>query len=205
MTTSPSRVRPWQHHVAAVAALVVSQGVKDPTEIKQILEKSASAKGPRAKYGAGELNAAAAAQRAGGESTGYYSRLWMVGALWAFCLLLTRKNSRSSFRPLVGALAVSLGVFFPDVISAFAGYESVWNLIGHSVLVPGFLMIFEAESTGEKTFYGLFAAGLAWHLLGDLWQGTAPLFGSVTWAALPWLWTNVIIGIGTFLSGLRRS
>lgn len=193
-------------HVAAVAALIVSQGVKDPAEVRQVLEKSAHHRGPRAKYGAGELNAADAAKRAGGESTGYYSRLWMVAALWGICLLMSRKSGRSgSFRPLVGALAVSLGVFFPDVISAFAGYESSWNLVGHSILVPGFLMLFEAESAGERHFYGLFAAGLAWHLLGDLWQGTAPLLGSVSWAALPWLWTNVVIGVGTFLTGLRRA
>jgi serine protease len=193
-------------HVAAVAALIVSQGVKDPEEVRQVLEKSAQPRGPKAKYGAGELNAAEAAKRAGGESTGYYSRLWMVAALWGFCLLLSRRPGRSrSFRPLAGALAVTVGVFFPDVIAAFAGYESSWNLLGHSVLVPAFLMIFEAETPGEKSFFALVTAGLAWHLLGDLWQGTAPLLGSVSWAALPWLWTNVVVGIGAFVAGLRRA
>lgn len=193
-------------HVAAVAALIVSQGVKDPSEVRQVLEKSAQPRGPKAKYGAGELNAAEAAKRAGGESTGYYSRLWMVAALWGFCVLLSRRTgAKTSFRPLAGAVAVTVGVFFPDVIAAFAGYESGWNLLGHSVVVPAFLMAFESESAGERTFYGLFAAGLAWHLLGDLWQGTAPILGSVDWAALPWLWTNVLIGIGTFITGLRRA
>jgi serine protease len=192
-------------HVAAVAALVVSQGVKDPAEVRAVLEKSAQPRGPKAKYGAGELNAAEAAKRAGGESAGYYSRVWAIAALWGFCLLLSgRKRRAGSLRPLAGVLAVTLGVFFPDVIAAFAGYESVWNLLGHSILLPGFLMIFEAESAGERTFYGLFSAGVAWHLLGDLWQGTAPLLGGVSWAALPWLWTNVVAGIGTLLSGLRR-
>lgn len=192
-------------HVAAVAALIVSQGLKDPAEVRQVLEKSAQPRGPKAKYGAGELNAAEAAKRAGGESVGYFSRLWMVAALWGLCLLLSgRRRGPGSLRPLAGALAVTIGVFFPDVVAAFAGYESGWNLLGHSVLVPGFLMMFEAESAGERTFYGLFSAGVAWHLLGDLWQGTAPLLGTVSWAALPWLWTNVVIGIGTFVTGLRR-
>jgi serine protease len=192
-------------HVAAVAALVVSQGVKDPSEVRQVIEKSAQPRGPKAKYGAGELNAADAAKRAGGESVGYYSRLWMIAALWGFCALLSARRGRSaSFRPLAGALAVTIGVLFPDVIAAFAGYESSWNLLGHSVLVPGFLLMFEAESAGERAFYGLFSAGVAWHLLGDLWQGTAPLLGTVSWAALPWLWTNVVIGIGTLVTGLKR-
>src|SRR5207237_3840781 len=42
-------------HVAGVAALVVSRGVKDPAEVKAILQKSAQKRGDRKKYGAGEL------------------------------------------------------------------------------------------------------------------------------------------------------
>lgn len=45
-------------HVAAVAALIESQGVKDPDDVRAVLQKSAQkVKGPREKYGAGILDA----------------------------------------------------------------------------------------------------------------------------------------------------
>lgn len=192
-------------HVAGVAALIVAQGIKDPGEVRAVLQKSAQPRGDQAKYGAGELNAADAAKRAGAESGDYYGRLFFIGLVWVGAVLLGGARKRTGGgMPWAGALALSLGLFFPDVIASFAGYESSWNLIGHSVLVPAFLLVFEAESPRERGFYGLVAVGLVVHLVEDLLHGTAPLLGSVTWAALPWLWTNVVIGFGTFLAGLRR-
>jgi serine protease len=47
-------------HVAGVAALLVSAGIKDPAKIEEILKKTATSKGDATKYGAGILNAAAA-------------------------------------------------------------------------------------------------------------------------------------------------
>jgi serine protease len=51
-------------HVAGVAALLVSAGVKDPQKIEEILLKTATKKDDQTKYGAGILNAAAAVQAA---------------------------------------------------------------------------------------------------------------------------------------------
>lgn len=47
-------------HVAGVAALLVSQGVKGPEAVRARLQKTATPKGDPLKYGAGLLNAAAA-------------------------------------------------------------------------------------------------------------------------------------------------
>ncbi|MCP4400082.1 MAG: peptidase S8 [bacterium] len=47
-------------HVAGVAALLVSVGVKSPEKVEEILLQSANPKGDRSKYGAGIVNAAAA-------------------------------------------------------------------------------------------------------------------------------------------------
>jgi len=47
-------------HVAGVAALVVSTGVKDPKKVEEILLKTAKKKGDKTKYGAGIVNAATA-------------------------------------------------------------------------------------------------------------------------------------------------
>ncbi len=51
-------------HVAAIAALVESKGVKDPDDVKAVLQKSAMKKGPANKYGAGVVDAAAAVKLA---------------------------------------------------------------------------------------------------------------------------------------------
>jgi serine protease len=192
-------------HVAGVAALVVSRGVKDPAEVRAVLEKSATARGDRKKFGAGELNAAAAAKQAGGAYAEYYGKLWLLAALWGGALLASRaRRGRQNTAPLLGALALTLGLYLPDVFVAFAGFESNWNLLGHSALVPAFLVLMEADTRKEARFYALMAFGVALHLLGDLWNGTAPLVGSVTWAAIPWVWTNLLVGLGTFVAGLRK-
>jgi serine protease len=51
-------------HVAGVAALIVSSGVKDPKKVEEILRKTATKKEDKNKYGAGILNAAAAVKAA---------------------------------------------------------------------------------------------------------------------------------------------
>jgi serine protease len=191
-------------HVAGVAALIVSQGVKDPAEVKAILQKSAQPRGAHNKYGAGELDAAAAAARAGTASHDYYLRLYLVGGLWLWAGWSGwkhRKSGRSAAAAI--ALAFSLGLWLPDVVATLAGFQSHWNLLGHSVLLPAFLLVFEADSGKERRFYGMMAAGLALHLGWDLWHGDAPLLGSTAWAALPWLWTNIILGVGAFFAGIR--
>lgn len=49
-------------HVAGVAALLVSAGIKKPAKVEEILLKTATKKDDASKYGAGILNAAAAVQ-----------------------------------------------------------------------------------------------------------------------------------------------
>jgi serine protease len=51
-------------HVAGVAALLVSTGVKDPGKVEEILFETASKKGDKTKYGAGIVNAGAAVKAA---------------------------------------------------------------------------------------------------------------------------------------------
>ena len=49
-------------HVAGVAALLVSNGIRDPAKVEEILFATATKKGDVSKYGAGIVNAAAALQ-----------------------------------------------------------------------------------------------------------------------------------------------
>jgi serine protease len=192
-------------HVAGVAALVVSMGVKDPQEVRAVLLQSAQPRGPKEKYGAGELNAGKAVTTAAAFSRDYYARLWLIGALWLGCLVIGRiRKPHKTPAPYAAAFALTIGLLLPDTISAFASFGSFWNLIGHSILVPGFLLISEAESRAERRFYGMLALGLIAHLGWDILSGTAPFAGTLHWAALPWLWTNITVGLGVVLSSLRR-
>src|SRR5205823_14670853 len=50
-------------HVAAAAALLVSQGITNPAEVKAALQKAARPKGPAEQYGAGLLDVGAAVSR----------------------------------------------------------------------------------------------------------------------------------------------
>src|SRR5207302_8098702 len=96
-------------HVAAVATLVSSLGVKDPAEVKAILQKSAQSRGPREKYGAGELNAEGAVKLAKAASGDYYGRLWLIAGLWGFALVAGAM--RRGRVPWQAALAVTLGLW----------------------------------------------------------------------------------------------
>ncbi len=189
-------------HVAGVAALIVSQGVKDPGEVKAILQKSARKAGPKEKYGAGELDAYAAAKTAGDTSQVYWERLALLGGIWFAGIglgLFRRRGSGPS--PINAAIALSVGMYLPDVITYLAGFDSIWNLLGHSVLIPAYLVVWEAESLKERRFLAVLALALTVHLGWDLARGTAPAME----AAMPWLWTNVVVGFGAFLTGLRRA
>jgi serine protease len=81
-------------HVAAVAALIVSQGVKNPDDVRAVLLKSAHKKGPANKYGAGILDAGAAAKLAANTYGDGVSRFWIVVALFAGCMLIGKNRAR---------------------------------------------------------------------------------------------------------------
>jgi serine protease len=180
-------------HVAAVAALVAAEGLNDPEDVRQVLQKSAQPRGPKAKYGAGEVDAAAAIGRASAERSDYWGRVWLAGAVWGLALLFAGSTAGRQKR-FAGAVAVTIGLFLPDLFAVFAGYGSLWNLIGHSAIIPVFLLLSEADTEREARFYGLMALGSTLHLLWDLFYGTAPFIGGVPWAALPWLYVNVAVG-----------
>ena len=57
-------------HVAGVAALLVSAGIKSPEKVEKILLESATPKGDRSKFGAGIVNASAAIRLAKGMDRG---------------------------------------------------------------------------------------------------------------------------------------
>ena len=196
-------------HAAAVAALIVSQGVKDPDEIKSILQKSAQrVDGPKTQYGAGILNAAAAAQMAGHVSGDATARLWLVVALFAGCCFIGKARQKSGTRngyPFWGTMALSLGLLLPDWLTHLFGNASPWNLAAHSILIPAALLLLGAEKT-EKRLLGWMAFGMTVNIGWEFLHGTTPFGAEVgMWQLLPWVAVNGLVGLGMLFAGLSAT
>jgi len=193
-------------HVAAVAALIVSQGVKNPDDVKAILQKSAVKKGPSEKYGAGLLNAAAAVKLAAGTRDDGIARVWMVALLFGFNYFvwnMRRKKDSTIAAPFWGTAAFAFGLLFPDWLTGLLGQSSMFNLIGHSVLIPAALLVMGSNSKGERKLLGLMALGLTLHVGWEFLHNTTPFGPEIGfWQMLPWVGANLIIGVGMLISGL---
>jgi serine protease len=193
-------------HVAAVAALVESKGVKDPDDVKAILQKSAMKKGPKEKYGAGIVDAAAAVKLAAKTYGDGVARFWLVVALFGGCYAIGRMRAKSGSRagyPFWSTAALSFGLVFPDWLTGYLGMSSHVNIIAHSILIPGVLLMMGAQGKTERRLLGWMAFGLTLHLGWEFLRGTTPVgldFGTLK--LLPWVASNVLVGMGMLLSGL---
>jgi len=193
-------------HVAAVAAMIVSEGVTKPDDVKAILQKSAVKKGPSDKYGAGILDAGAAVKLAAGVHDDSIARIWMVVLLFGFNFgiwHLRKKKDPNAKAPFWGTAAFAFGLLFPDWLAGLLGQESIFNLIGHSILIPGALLVMGADGKKERRLLGLMALGLTLHVGWEFLHNTSP-FGSDIgfWQMLPWVTMNVAVGLGMLISGL---
>ena len=193
-------------HAAAVAALIVSQGVQKPDDVKAILQKSAVKKGDAKHYGAGVLNAAAAVKLAAATQGDRWARFLLVAGLffgaWRVGKSQRAKNPLAT-APYWGTAAFSFGLLFPDWLTGLIGQTSLFNLIGHSILIPGALMMLGGNGKRDRRLIGLMAMGLSLHVGWEFLRNTAP-FGSEIgfWQLLPWVGANLLIGGGMALNAL---
>jgi serine protease len=192
-------------HVAASAALVISRGVKDAAEVRQILQRAATRRGPAEKYGAGLLNAARAVDLAGAAHRD--SLLLLVFTVIAGIagvgvgVIRAAVTGLARFPSAVFGLAVgSLG---PDLVFGWLGYASPFNLILHSALIPLYLL-WEAESKAVYRFVAAVGLGMGLHLAWDALRGSTPVARGLPDHALPWLWVNAVVAIGVALVAYRR-
>ena len=196
-------------HVAAVAALVVSQGVKDPDDIKAILQKSAQKdkNKPANKYGAGILDAAGAAKLAANVYGDGVARFWLVVGLFAGCYgigKLRQKSDRRAPYPFWATASIAFGLLFTDWITGYLGMTATANLVAHSVVIPiGLLFLLGAKDREERRLLGWMALGLTVHLGWEFLRGTVPVAPAVSsLALLPWVAMNTLAGVGMWFSGL---
>ena len=144
--------------VAAVAALVVAQGEKDPERVREVLKKTATPKNDKIKYGAGVLSADRATAKMAGLMTQEKGAWALVGALALGLLILPRRLPFALRLGLAGAVVA--GYVVPDALTNRVGVNSAWNLLATSALVP-LLLLWELEGRWGGRIVALFSLGVA--------------------------------------------
>ena len=177
-------------HVAAVAALVMAQGVYDAARVSDILQRSTAPGGEKLKYGSGILHAGNATAMAARFNRNAHFKNFGVFLLAILVFLGTRGDTKSRARL---ALAFAGGALLPDYAADIVGYDSLWNLASFSVLIP-FVAFWEWEKGHDSQMVGAFSSGMALCLVIALTvDGLSPftpsLFGM---AAVPWNLANAI-------------
>lgn len=209
MTTTPSRAPLWRPHVAAVAALIHSQGVKNPKDVRAVLLKSAQkTSGPKEKYGAGIVNAAQASKLAANTYNDSVSRFWFVIALFAGCYVYGKARAKRDIRdpyPVWPTVAFAFGLVFPDWFTNYLGLASHWNILAHSVILPVTCLLMGVREKAERRCVGWLALGITFHIGWELLRHTIP--AGIDMGLLPsllWVGTNVLIGFGIWVSGFEK-
>jgi len=183
-------------HVAGAAAMLVSQGITDPKAVRAALQGSAVPKDDPNKFGAGILNAGAAAQRAH----------WMHFGIRAFALialawLVARRikksggESKLGMSGIVAAAFAGLGLFFFAPMTGFLPRLGHLRWVGELAMRPfgewdlvfsaGFhrwLPLANALPTVALTAL-LFGVKRLRPIVGGFALGTAALLVQLAWSA----------------------
>jgi hypothetical protein len=187
-------------HVTGVAALLASLGVKDPKEMRSILRKSAKGGQPQSTadhYGAGVLDAAKAVKSVARATKADYLR-WGLSAAGILIAIVLGRNLRHKTDPMFFAhkvaIALAAGLLAPLLIEKLAGFGSLWNLVGHSVVL-GLLFLWAPPVDRSGVWQaGGFALGLMIHLALDADSLSVPLQVFPTWRIQAWLCANLVVG-----------
>lgn len=179
-------------HVAAAAALLVGAGLQNPARIRQVLQESASKKGPAEKYGAGVLNAGAALKKKSSEGARWWAAAGAAG------------GGAVAAAAGVPAGLLAAGAAAPLLASRAAGPESLWNLLICSGLVCAYLL---TEFSGRRALrrLSLFCLGYALFLGYSAVTGATLVLGAAPDASGPWLWVNFALALTASLTAYRRS
>lgn len=182
-------------HVAAAAALAVSQGIKDPAKVRDLLCKTATPRSDKKKYGAGVLNVGKLVKTADAEK-GDKTAVWMLLGLGGMMVAFGGRRRNLPLRvAMAGALGV--GLFGPDLMTRLAGYDSAWNLLTFSALIPGALALaWRSRPAALKlAASGALGTGLC---LFTHWSASNLPFTTATFgaAAQPWTLANLAVALG---------
>lgn len=193
-------------HVAAVAALIESQGITDAARVREILTSSATPKGEKKKYGSGILSAAGATDKAAAQVGTNPFQLIVVAMAGILLTLGVRRRYRSVMLRGAMASALLVGFFAPDWFAAHVGADSAWNLLTFSALVPLGLLLVTRRSGAMVKIAGAAAIGVVMAISHDVTVGAVP-FTTATFgaAALPWVYTNFGIALAVTVGVAARA
>ncbi len=193
-------------HVAATAALIESTGIRRPQDVRSILEQSATTRLPRAKYGAGLLNAGQAVSLAARIHEDGIFRFWLISGLLllAFTWTSLTRHGGSRVSPQFWFVAAfALGLVLPDWFIGYFGLSSHWLLLAHSTIIPAVILAAGARRSDDQRLTGYLAMGLTLHIAWETIRGTVPhALGPESILTAPWLAINCVIGLVIFANGM---
>ncbi len=214
-------------HVAGAVAMIESLGVTRASAVRDALAESARPRGEAELYGAGILDAGAAASRVFWRH--FVTRvLSLVGLAWMVRRRIRRRGGRVSRSPAswVGAAVASTGVlpFAPLVgLASVSGRVGTvlqlamrplgeWDLVIFGVGVHRWMLLASALPAVGLSALG-FANPRARPFIGGVALGTAALLAQIAWSAdaafvggalLAWVWvvTNGLVCLWIARTGL---
>jgi serine protease len=187
-------------HVAGVATLLVSLGKKDPEEIRSILRKSATPLGSPKEYGAGLLNAEEAVKMTGQKPVEKWVQ-WTALALGVLVVYILAQPGTT----LSAVIAMAAGFFFPIFMEKIVGFGSIWNLLGHSVIVPVIWLLTPGMGRNALQNAAAFTFGLGLHFGVDIWTGASPFQIVPQRRIVLWFIVNLIIGAYLIVSAMFQT
>ena len=186
-------------HVAGVAALLVSVGKKDPEEIRSILRKSATPLGPAKQFGAGLLNAEAAIATTGQKPVEKWVQWTALGIGVLVVYILAQAGT------VTGAvISLAAGFFFPVLVEKIVGFGSIWNLLGHAVIVPVIWLMYPPQGRNSVQNAAAFTFGLGLHFAVDIYTGASPFQIVPQRRIVLWFIVNLIIGAYLIVSAMLQ-
>ncbi len=202
-------------HVAGVAALVAATGVTNPDAIERVLKSTAKDMGPEGRekgYGAGILNAEAAAYKAAFVYRGWQLALAMVILVLVAFPLLRRGAVHHLVLTFPGAVLGSSGLFFlpyifnkatpmcqmltsglPSWDVVLLGAANHGNPLAFSCLIPMVLSLVVVEKPSMRAVVAGLTAGFAAHLLFAAILGTVTVMYVPAFLSRLWLVGNGLV------------
>jgi serine protease len=206
-------------HVAAAAALVKAQGVRDPAEVRDLLAGSARPKPDRLRYGAGILSADGATRMGARQAAAARTKQLLFGALAAMLFWFGGGGFGGGIAAALAlraglVAALGAGCFGPEWLMGQVGANSAWNLAGWGALAP-FWLFWEWEDPRGRRLVAALALGVALCLACALLPGggsaaaaaaatpfTADLFGQ---RPLPWIATNLMAALALAAAAWKQT
>ncbi|MDX1934948.1 MAG: S8 family peptidase [Capsulimonadales bacterium] len=184
-------------HVAAVAALIQAQGIKDPERVREVLTKTATPKNDAIKYGSGILSAERATARAA-QLNGVKLRHLLLPFLGLMLFLVGMGRLNLGLRLAMGGALVA-GFFGPDLFTHLVGVNSLWNVIGCSAMLPVIAYALLRKGPGVKVA-GALGLGVGVNLYANWHNDTLPFTAHAFGDSFGiWLVVNLVVALGTGL------